>query len=95
MVTRVKQRGIRVTTKNRDREQSGVLSPEILNGGGGSVKRTKSTRSKQYFSDIYPILTCVCAVEGREMLMLCHFYSCLKSTNINFSTTNKRLQSCF
>ena len=38
MVTRVKQRGIRVTTKNRDREQSGVLSPEILNGSGGSAK---------------------------------------------------------
>ena len=38
MVTRVKQRRIRVTAKNRDREQSGVLSPEILNGSGGSAK---------------------------------------------------------
>ena len=39
MVTRVKQRRIRVTAKNRDREQSGVLSPEILNGSGGSAKK--------------------------------------------------------
>ena len=38
MVTRVKQRRIRVTAKNRDCEQSGVLSPEILNGNGGSAK---------------------------------------------------------